>query len=176
MQVAALLDSTQLAMLERLLAVGKLVERASDRMLRAEADLTFVQYYLLIRLRNEGGEARMTQLAKYLVSTPSGVTYQVGRLEKRGLATRIAAPGDDRGVLARITPAGRELLLSLSKAQNDLIMEAVVEPLHPDEVVELHRLLGILQLNLRGEPVVEGVLPDQAPPPADDDPEVPAAG
>jgi DNA-binding MarR family transcriptional regulator len=165
--VAALLDSTQLALLERLLAVGKLVERASDRMLRAEANLTFVQYYLLIRLRNEGGEARMTQLAKYLVSTPSGVTYQVGQLEKRGLATRIAARGDDRGVLARITPAGRELLLSLSQQQNDLIMESVIEPLRPCDVVELHRLLGILQLNLRREPVVEGVLPDQAPLPAE---------
>ncbi|GAA4556918.1 MarR family winged helix-turn-helix transcriptional regulator [Pseudonocardia xishanensis] len=158
-----LLDSTQLALFERILAVGKLVERASDRMLRAAEELPFLQYHLLIRLRNLGGEARMSELAKYLVSTPSGVTYLLARLERRGLAERVPAPGVERGVLARITPAGRALLRALSRRQNDLIVQSVVEPLRPDELNELHRLLGILQDKLRREPVTEGLLPDQVP-------------
>jgi DNA-binding MarR family transcriptional regulator len=165
--VAELLTSLQLALFERLLDVGKLLERKTDRLLREVADLTFTQGTLLIRLRNAGGEERMTELARRLVNTPSGLTYQLRQLENRGLAIRVAAPGDDRGVLARITPAGREMLLAISQAQNDFIMENAIEPLASFEAEMMHHLLGKLQLQLRGE-MTGGLLPTQVPPPLEE--------
>jgi len=158
--MAEKLDSVQLALFERLIDVGKLLERRADRATRDHTGIKYSQYEVLIRLRNAGGELRMTELANKLVSTPSGLTYQVGQLEKAGLAERVLARDDERGVLARITDAGRALLVEVSQTQNDMIVDAVIEPLDPDDVEALHRVLGQLQLHLRGE-VTGGLLPDQ---------------
>ncbi|MGR7002244.1 MarR family winged helix-turn-helix transcriptional regulator [Yinghuangia aomiensis] len=40
----------------------------------------------------------------------SGLTYQVGQLEKLGLVARRGCPTDDRSVFAVLTDAGRERL------------------------------------------------------------------
>ncbi|KGI70257.1 MarR family transcriptional regulator [Mycolicibacterium rufum] len=62
--------------------------------------------------RSPSGSARMGDLAESLMSLPSRVTRQIHRLEKQGLVGRGASPDDGRGVLARITPEGREALSS----------------------------------------------------------------
>jgi DNA-binding MarR family transcriptional regulator len=157
------LDSVQLALFERLVDVGRLLDRRTDGVTRKHGGIKSTQYGILIRLRNAGGELRMADLAEKLVSTPSGLTYQLALLEEKGLAERVGAPGDDRGVLARITNQGRQLLLEVAQAQSDMIIESVANPFSRGEVEELHRMLGILQINLRGE-ATGGMLPDQAPP------------
>jgi DNA-binding MarR family transcriptional regulator len=174
--MADILDSIQLALFERLIDVGKLLERRSDRVMRERAGIKFSQYEVLIRLRNAGGELRMTDLANKLVSTPSGLTYQLTLLEKEGLAERDVVRGDDRGVLARITDKGRQLLLDVSTHQSGMILESAIDPLERADVEELHRMLGLLQVQLRGE-ATGGMLPSQAPgapavpsAPADPDP------
>ncbi|SDY63140.1 MarR family winged helix-turn-helix transcriptional regulator [Herbiconiux ginsengi] len=156
------LDSTELALFERLIDVGKLLERRADRATREHTGIKYTQYEVLIRLRNAGGEIRMTELANKLVSTPSALTYQVAQLEKASLVERVVAPGDERGVLARITDAGRQLLRDVSQAQNDMIRAATIEPLTRSQVEATHRALGALQLHLRGEET-GGILPDHAP-------------
>lgn len=153
----------ELALVIRLLDVGRLLERRLDRMMRAEVGLTLTQYSVLIRLRNAGGQARMTELANLLASTPSGVTYQVTQLERRGLASRVAASDDDRGVVARITPDGSAMLRALRQRRNDLIMESAIHPFEPAETAALHELLGRLQVHLRGE-MLDVTMPDDAPP------------
>jgi DNA-binding MarR family transcriptional regulator len=62
--------------------------------------------------KSPSGTARMGDLADGLMSLPSRVTRQIHRLEKQGLVGRDASPDDGRGVLARITPEGREVLSS----------------------------------------------------------------
>ena len=157
--MAKSVDSVELAVFERLIDVGKLLERRADRATREHTGIKYTQYEVLIRLRNAGGELRMTELAKKLVSTPSGLTYQLSQLEKAGLAERVIAPGDDRGVLARITENGRALLREVSQAQNDMIVEASIAPLTREQVEQAHRILGALQVHLRGE-ATGGFLPD----------------
>ena len=157
-------DSVELALFERLIDIGKLLEKQSDAVIRKNAGIKYSQYEVLIRLRNAGGELRMADLANKLVSTPSGLTYQLSLLEQQGLAQRVTAPGDDRGVLARITPQGRELLLAISQSVNDMIVDSAIDPLTRGETEELHRLLGLLQLRMRGE-TTGGTLPDQVPQP-----------
>lgn len=156
------LDSIELAVFERLIDVGKLLERRADRATRANTGLKYAQYEVLIRLRNAGGELRMTELANKLVSTPSGQTYQLAQLEKAGLAERVMAPGDERGVLARITDKGRALLRDVSQRQNDMIVEAAIAPLTREQAEAAHRILGALQLHLRGEET-GGLIPADLP-------------
>jgi len=162
MRVAEKLDSVELALFERLIDVGKLLERRADRATREHTGIKYSQYEVLIRLRNAGGELRMTELANKLVSTPSALTYQVAQLEKAGLVDRATAPGDERGILARITPAGLELIRTVSQTQNDMIADATIAPLSRTQVEAAHRALGALQLHLRGEQT-GGILPEQAP-------------
>lgn len=56
------------------------------------------------------GAARMGDIADALMSLPSRVTRQIHRLERHGLVGRGASPEDGRGVLASITPEGRQAL------------------------------------------------------------------
>lgn len=143
-------DSHQLAVFERLIDIGKLLERRADRIGKRAAALKFAQYEILVRLRNAGGSLRMLELVEKLVSTPSRLSYQVAVLERAGLVQRSTATEDERGVVTSITESGRALLLSMSGPQGDMILEAVADPLTDEEVRTLHALLGKLQVNLRG--------------------------
>ncbi|MDF2919757.1 MAG: hypothetical protein K0S70_3974 [Microbacterium sp.] len=157
--MTAMLTSSELALFERLIDVGKLLEKRADRATRREIGLKYSQYEVLIRLRNAGGELRMTELAGKLVSYPSGLTYHLGQLEAAGLAERVAVPDDDRGVLARITDKGRAFILDAFDAQTRMIEDAVVQPLDAKTIEAMSTALGVLQLHLRGE-ATGGLLPD----------------
>lgn len=145
------LTDEQRALYRGLVDVGRLLERRADQMMRATKDLTFTQYLVLLVLRNAGGEARMTEIATRVVATPSGVTYQVKQLEQLGLTERFAAPDDDRGILARITPRGRDMIVGLHELQTDMILDSVIDPFDREEVTMLTAMLGRLQSHLRKE-------------------------
>jgi DNA-binding MarR family transcriptional regulator len=54
---------------------------------------------------------RMAQIAESMRHSRSRVTHTVTRMEKAGLITRCAAAGDGRGVEARMTDKGWDLLV-----------------------------------------------------------------
>jgi DNA-binding MarR family transcriptional regulator len=60
----------------------------NDRQLRAEGDISYVQFQLLARLAHACGPPTMTELADGVVYSRSGLTCQAGLLEKAGLITR----------------------------------------------------------------------------------------
>ena len=55
-------------------------------------------------------QLRMSELASSVLLSQSGLTRLVDRLERDGLVVREPCPDDRRGLLASITPAGRERL------------------------------------------------------------------
>lgn len=67
-----------------------------------------------------GGETQLSmgELARVLRMDPSSATGLVERLEAKGLATRVADPGDRRGTLIFLTPAGKKLR---SKVEDGLV-------------------------------------------------------
>ena len=69
-----------------------LLQHQVEQHLRAEGDLSYVQFQLLARLANANGQLTMTQLADGVVYSRSGLTYQAGLLEKAGLITRTPSP------------------------------------------------------------------------------------
>ncbi len=79
--------------------------------LREAHGLSLAEYEILVRLsESDERQLRMAQLAGALAHSRSRVTHTVGRMERRGLVERCDSPDDRRGVLARLTPAGSQLL------------------------------------------------------------------
>jgi DNA-binding MarR family transcriptional regulator len=69
------------------------------------------EYEILVRLsESDGRQMRMAQLADAMCHSRSRTTHTVKRMENRGLVTREEAADDGRGVIARLTPAGHDLL------------------------------------------------------------------
>src|SRR6201987_5914864 len=87
------------------LEVSHRLDRVIEQQLRRDAGLSHAQYEVLSRLEAApGGPLRVSELAEVIIVSRSGLSYQVGQLEKAGLVRRAKAPADYRGVLAILTP------------------------------------------------------------------------
>src|SRR5919201_4910656 len=111
---AQALDPGELGAYFVLMEAVSLLQHQVEQHLRAEGDISYVQFQLLARLTDAHtkgtGHLTMTQLADGVVYSRSGLTYQAGLLEKAGLITRGPSPDDERATLVTITGNGRALL------------------------------------------------------------------
>jgi DNA-binding MarR family transcriptional regulator len=83
-----------------------------DRELRQAHGLSLGEYEVLVRLSESPDRTmRMAQIAESMRHSRSRVTHTVTRMEKAGLIERCAAAGDGRGVEARMTDKGWDLLV-----------------------------------------------------------------
>ena len=74
--------------------------------------LTFARYeVLMLLLFSRQGELPLGKIGERLQVAPGSVTNAVSRLERDRLVQRRVNPDDGRGVLAAITPCGRDLAL-----------------------------------------------------------------
>jgi DNA-binding MarR family transcriptional regulator len=113
-----------------------------DDELRTRHDLTFPTYDVLLRLaRAEGGSLRMTELAKRVLMSPSGLTRLVDGLAKRGLVERTTFQGDGRVTLVRLTPGGRTLLRSAARTHLAGIRRHLTGRLSPAQLRSLASVL-----------------------------------
>ncbi|MBC7558316.1 MAG: MarR family transcriptional regulator [Dermatophilaceae bacterium] len=81
--------------------------------------LTFARYEALVLLAfSHEGRLPMSKMGKRLMVHPTSVTNIVQRLVGQGLVERVPNPADGRGMLARITPGGREIM---EAATRDLV-------------------------------------------------------
>ncbi|WP_042428290.1 MarR family winged helix-turn-helix transcriptional regulator [Streptacidiphilus anmyonensis] len=73
--------------------------------------LTFARYEALVLLTfSQAGELPLSKIGQRLMVHPTSVTNTVDRLEAAGLVARRPNPLDGRGVLAAITPKGRDVV------------------------------------------------------------------
>jgi DNA-binding MarR family transcriptional regulator len=91
--------------------------RASIRLMeRLDTELdahgiSLADYEILVHLSAApSGELRMTELAALTLVSRSGLTRRLDRLVVAGLVSRRSCPTDRRGVLAVLTPEGRQRL------------------------------------------------------------------
>jgi DNA-binding MarR family transcriptional regulator len=78
--------------------------------------LTFARYEALVLLRfSRSGVLPLKVIGSRLMVHPTSVTNAIARLSAAGLVEREANPDDGRGVLARITPRGREVVEAATK-------------------------------------------------------------
>jgi DNA-binding MarR family transcriptional regulator len=91
-----------------------------DLILKPHA-LTFARYEALVLLHfSRSGELPLSIIGERLMVHPTSVTNTVDRLVAQGFVERHRNPRDGRGVLARLTDAGRQ---TLEQATADLMAD-----------------------------------------------------
>jgi DNA-binding MarR family transcriptional regulator len=138
--------------------VGRIsrLSRSVDRQLRTVFDrhhLEAWEYDVLASLRRSGPPYELSagDLLNALMITSGAVTNRIDRLERRGLVRRAKRDEDKRYVLVQLTDAGRTLVDETlpEHLQNE---RSILEPLSPEEQVQLEGLLRRLQAGLGDGP------------------------
>jgi len=103
------LSDTEMDAWQALLHAHHQITRVLDLELRAAHQLTWPEYDVLLRLAKATGRTlTMSELARRIMISPSGLTRVVDGLEKRGLVKRIRSDDDARVVSASLTADGRD--------------------------------------------------------------------
>lgn len=131
--MARALSEDELAAYFALRGAGDRLQRAVAQQLRAY-DLTEVQFSILAQLGSSTDGIGMSELARGLVVTKSGLTYQAGQLEGRGLIKRRASPGDERAVRLQLTPKGKSLLARVMPGHITLVRELFIDRIDPADL------------------------------------------
>jgi DNA-binding MarR family transcriptional regulator len=124
------------------------LRRAGDRLQRLvsaqllEHGLTEIQFSVLAELSGAPDGLRRTDLARTLVASKSGITYQATQLERRGLLQRVGGGADERSVVARLTTAGRELIGAVLPEHVALVRATFIDLLDASELAVVGRALG----------------------------------
>ncbi|GAA0506486.1 MarR family transcriptional regulator [Paractinoplanes deccanensis] len=147
------LNSEQLGAYFALMEVSSLLQYAVDEHLRADGDLSYVQFQILARLVDAPeGRLRMTDLADGVVYSRSGLTYQAGLLEKRGLITRAPSPDDERSVMVTVTDAGRDLIAHVLPGHVERVRQLLFDPMKGRDLATLSGVLGRVREHMRATP------------------------
>jgi DNA-binding MarR family transcriptional regulator len=149
------LDAQQLGAYFALMDVSSILRHAVEQHLRADGGLSYVQFQILARLSDSpanGQTQRMTDLADGVVYSRSGLTYQAGLLETRGLITRSPSPDDERGISVAITTAGRALVARVLPGHIEVVSRLLLEPLSRGDLDLLTRLLTPVRDHMRATP------------------------
>ena len=133
--------------------VSSLLRHAVEQHLRAEGDLSYVQFQILARLNDSPtGSYRMTDLADGVVYSRSALTYQAGLLERRGLISRSPSPDDERSVDVTITDAGRALIARVLPDHIEVVSRMLLDPLSREDLETLTGLLTPVRDHMRLTP------------------------
>jgi DNA-binding MarR family transcriptional regulator len=147
------LDPQQLSAYFALMEVSSILRHAVEQHLRAEGDLSYVQFQILARLNDSPtGSHRMTDLADGVVYSRSGLTYQADLLETRGLISRSPSPDDERSIAVTITGAGRALVARVLPGHVEVVSGLLFEPLSRKDLEALIRLLSPVRDHMRAIP------------------------
>ncbi|MEU6798861.1 MarR family transcriptional regulator [Nonomuraea wenchangensis] len=147
------LNTEQLGAYFALMEVSSLLQYAVEEHLRADGDLSWVQFQILARLVDAPeGRLRMTDLADGVVYSRSGLTYQAGLLDKRGLVTRSPSPDDERSVMVAVTDAGRELVARVLPGHVAQVRGLLFEAMSDEDLAALSGVLARVRAHMRAAP------------------------
>jgi DNA-binding MarR family transcriptional regulator len=109
--------------------------------LERECGLPLSWYDVLVNLAAApGGKLRMTELARAVLLSRSGLTRLVDRMVAAGYVERRACPSDRRGALAVLTPVGREALRAAAPVHLRGIGEHFLDKLGDEDLAALARV------------------------------------
>ncbi|MEU1286213.1 MarR family transcriptional regulator [Kitasatospora sp. NPDC005856] len=146
------LDPDEAAAWRGFVVASNLLNRRLERQLKEDSGLSHQQYEILVHLSAApDGSLRMTELADKLVTSKSGLTYQVTQLERAGLVARRSCPSDVRGVIAELTEQGREALRQAAPGHVALVRELLIDVLTREQLTVLAEGLGAVSARLRLE-------------------------
>jgi DNA-binding MarR family transcriptional regulator len=127
-----------LAAVTSIIRVRQVLTQRADQIL-APIGLTFSRYEVLVHLYFNDGELPLAQLGKRLQIHQTSITGLVDKLEARDLIRRTRHPTDRRSTIARMTPAGQQLVTeAITRLNADLFRDI---GLSGDEVQVLFTVL-----------------------------------
>lgn len=84
--------------------------------------ITMPQFFVL-ELVNRQGEAKMSDLAKFVNVTTAAMTGIVERLFKNGYVLRIDEPDDRRIIKIKLTPKGAKVVKDMTQKRKDITIK-----------------------------------------------------
>jgi len=137
------LDATQQRSWRALVIGTTLLMDRLDDDLRKGFGLSLTEYEILVRLsERDGREMRMAALADALRHSRSRVTHTVARMEKAGLIERCTAADDGRGIIARMTDTGWDLLVRAAPLQVTSDRENLVDLCGDEDFAAVGRVMN----------------------------------
>ena len=120
----------------------RVIQAHIDERLRAETDLSWPEFELLMRLELAADHPlQMSEIAAQLVGSPSGTTRIADRLEKDGLIVRETPRENRRIVRVQLTDHGRKVLGEAEQTFRTTLHETFGSHLADGELAELRRAL-----------------------------------
>src|SRR6202790_4859049 len=120
----------------------RVIQAGIDERLRAETDLSWPEFELLMRLEVAADHPlQMSEIAAQLVGSPSGTTRIADRLEKDGLIVRETPRENRRIVRVQLTDHGRTVLGTAQQTFRTTLHETFGRHLRGGEVAELRGTL-----------------------------------
>lgn len=143
------LDASAMAVVGRILHLGRLLEADASERLR-ESGISYTELDVLATLRRSGPPYRLTPtiLRKSVLLTSGAMTACLNRLEARGLIVRKPEAGDRRSLAAALTARGIKLIDQAIGTRFEQATHAV-SGLSITERNELAHLLRKLRLQLQ---------------------------
>jgi DNA-binding MarR family transcriptional regulator len=144
------IDPSVLEIFARVNRLSALLIKRSEQWL-TPLGLTWESFSLIVSLRRMGApyELRPGELLSVSLLTSGAITNRIDRVEAQGLVERRRDPNDRRGVVVRLTPAGRKLA-DAAIALHFEQLRPLMSPLSPAEFKTagalLARLLHSLEL------------------------------
>jgi DNA-binding MarR family transcriptional regulator len=130
----------------------RLLVRVLDRQLDSDAGISFTDYELLVQLSEAPDRRlRMRELADAALSTRSGVTRAVTRLERAGWVRRVECLEDRRGMYAELTPAGLAKLAASAPGHVAAVRAHFIDELTAAQLQQLGATCGHLAERLRAD-------------------------
>jgi DNA-binding MarR family transcriptional regulator len=112
------------------LQAGTQLRARLNRQLQADSGLSLPEYEVLVQLtESPGGRVRPVQLGQDLNWEQSRLSHLLTRMGRRGFITREDCPGDGRGALVVLTPAGRAAIESAAPGHVATVRRLVFDPL-----------------------------------------------
>lgn len=123
------------------LSLARGLERAVDRQLQRDSELSGSEYEVLVPLsESPDGTMASRELLRLLGWERSRLSHLLSRMEKRGMVCRKPSPRDARGLLVELTEHGRRMIVAAAPAHLAMVREAFIDRLSPEEMQTLVRV------------------------------------
>lgn len=120
----------------------RVIQQRLEERLRAQTDLSWPEFELLMRLEFATGHPlQMSEIAAQLVGSPSGTTRIADRLERDGLIVRETPRENRRIVRVQLTEKGKKVVANADETFKTALQEIFGDHLADAEVAEMRRAL-----------------------------------
>lgn len=140
-------DHAALKLWLRMLSSTTQIETEIRRRLREQFGISLARFDYMAQLFRHPQGLQMRALSRCLMVTGGNVTGLTDELERDGLVTREANPGDRRAWIVRLTPRGRRAFEAMAQQHERWIVE-LFAGLDAKTVKQLYAQLGALRVQL----------------------------